>query len=113
MNKSKKIKITFSNVFPNTFYSNLTSTGKSLSEALIFASINPIVHGITSSVHENYKRRTWAEHVLAMFCACSWKLTSVFFFEFVKPVLTLKIGKNIYSLISLNIKKITYKDNLT
>ena len=44
-------------------------TGKSLSEVCFFASINlqyisqEIVHGITSSVHENYKRRTWAEHV--------------------------------------------------
>ena len=36
------------------------STGKSLSEALIFASINP---------QYDYKRRTWAEHVLPMFCA--------------------------------------------
>ena len=47
-------------------------TGKSLSEALIFASTNPkyderlfkIVHWITSSVHENCKLRTPAEHVL-------------------------------------------------
>ena len=47
-----------------------------MSEAHIFASINPqydnrlIVHGITNSLHENYKRRTWAEHVLAMFLPC-------------------------------------------
>ena len=37
-------------------------TGKSFSEALILASTNPqykIVHRITSSAHENYKRRTY------------------------------------------------------
>ena len=42
--------------------------GKSLSEALIFPSPNPIwqkiVHWISSSVHENYKLRIWVEHGL-------------------------------------------------
>ena len=43
-------------------------TGKSLSEALIFASTNPqydeIVHWITSSIHENSKLKPWGEYVV-------------------------------------------------
>ena len=55
---------------------SMDCTGKSLSEVLIFASINPQYdnrefHGITSSVHENYKNRTWAEHAQNMFLPCS------------------------------------------
>ena len=48
----------------------LPDTGKSLSEALIFALIKPqswwrqIVHLIMSSVHENWKLRTSSDHVV-------------------------------------------------
>ena len=47
-------------------------TGKSFLEELIVSSTNPqnIVHGIT--YHENYKRRTLAEHVLPIFWVCSF-----------------------------------------
>ena len=52
------------------------AAGKSLSEALIFASTNPqydIRLSIDLSVSEraNYKLRTWGEHVLPMFSQCS------------------------------------------
>jgi hypothetical protein len=43
---------------------NTMGTGKSLSEALIFASINP--------KYDNRLVMEWAEHVLPMFCACSF-----------------------------------------
>ena len=60
---------------------NLTSwnfcTGKSLSEALIFASTNPQYDDIlfiTSSLHENSKLRTWGEHVVYINCSeCQYK----------------------------------------
>ena len=49
----------FDNLSIPSIYSEVLAlalhTGKSLSEALIFASINP-------QYHENYKRRTWAFH---------------------------------------------------
>ena len=51
-------------------------TRKSLSEALFLASINPqydnrLFMELPVQYMENNKRRTWAEHVLAMFCPCS------------------------------------------
>ena len=51
---------------------NFLSTGKSLSDALIFASTNPqyvweqIVHWNTNSIHERSKLRTWGEHVVGL-----------------------------------------------
>ena len=53
---------------------DLTSTGKSLSEALIFASTNPqyddrlFIELCTSLIHENSKLRTWGEHEENMLC---------------------------------------------
>ena len=49
-------------------------TGKSLSEALIFASTNQqydnrlFIELLTSSLHENSKLRTWGEHVVCRNC---------------------------------------------
>ena len=60
-------------VWPSVKKMCLPHTGKSLSEALIFASANPqyddnIVHWSTSSIHENSKLRTWGEHVVYRNC---------------------------------------------
>ena len=48
------------------------STGKSLSEALIFASTNPQYDDRlfleSCSIHENPKLRTWAEHIVYRYC---------------------------------------------
>ena len=52
-------------------------TGNSLSETLIFVSINPqydnrlYMELRVQYVHGNYKCRTWAEHVMQTFCPCS------------------------------------------
>ena len=52
---------------------DLYKTGKSLSETLIFASINPnMATDCSWNYHEKYKRRTWVEHVLLMLCVCSF-----------------------------------------
>ena len=44
---------------------NIDCTGKSLSEAIFF--LYQLTHNVTTdcswNYHENYKRRTWAEHV--------------------------------------------------
>ena len=44
------------------------ATGKSLSAALIFASTNPQYDNKLSIVHENYKLRIPAEHVVYTNC---------------------------------------------
>ena len=47
--------------------------GKSLSEALIFASINPQYDNrLFMELPVQYMKTTSAEHVLAMFCTCSF-----------------------------------------
>ena len=40
--------------------------------------LHQLIHNMTTdcswnlNYHENYKRRTWAKHILPMFCACSF-----------------------------------------
>ena len=43
-----------------------------LCQKVLFLDQQKIVHWFTSSAHENYKDRTWAEHVLRIFCAFSF-----------------------------------------
>ena len=51
------------------------STGKSLSEALIFASTNPQYDDRLFIVHENFKLRIPAEHVVYTNCCFCFVLT--------------------------------------
>ena len=54
------------------------NTGKSFSGALILASNNyNMTTDCSWNYHENYKHRTWVEHVLTMFCACSFNGNSM------------------------------------
>ena len=66
-------RISVSLIFPHqSSPASLLFTGKSLSEAFIFASINPQYDNrLFWNYLENYKRRTWAEH----WCKnkCFWK----------------------------------------
>jgi hypothetical protein len=57
-------------------------TGKFLSEALIFASINPqydnrLFMKFLCKLQGQNMGRKWAEHVLPMFCACSFQGNSI------------------------------------
>ena len=55
------------------FVNEIILTGKSLSEAFIFASINPQYDNrLFMELPVQYMETTSAEHVFAMFCACSF-----------------------------------------
>jgi hypothetical protein len=56
-------------------YVSINSTGKSLSEALIFASTNPQYDDRLFIVHENCKLRIPAEHVVYTNCCFCFVLT--------------------------------------
>ena len=72
-------KYVVSKIFPSIdkyfsflFYLYLLSTGKSLSEALIFASINPQYDNrLLMELPVQYMKTTSAEHGKNMFCPCS------------------------------------------
>ena len=79
----------------------LPDTGKSLSEALIFALIKPqswwrqIFHLIMSSVHENWKLRTSSEHVVYTNCFCSvlfWHSEQVIYTTCSEHILSLQFS---------------------
>ena len=59
----------------NFDFKNRVDTGKSLSEALIFASTNPQYDNKLFIVHENCKLRIPAEHVVYTSCCFCFILT--------------------------------------
>ena len=70
---SFKIVVIFNNTSAEIKTKSADVLQVNIFQKLLF--LHQLTHSMTTdcswNYHENYKRRTWAEHVLPMFCSCS------------------------------------------